>query len=580
MLPLVVLIGLLAFSANAAQRPHILLVILDDIGRTDTGVYGESNVPMPNLVNLGKQGTVLENLYTQTVCSPTRSSLMTGKYPFRFGMQHYTTQLPGMSAGIPLDTKILPKLLGEVGYDTHMIGKWHCGYATWAHTPHHRGFNSYLGILQAQGDYRKHHTALFETSPLLDKVVDGLDFWDNDRPLFAAVGNHSLDLYNRRVTKVLNTYVSKYSSREQQRDHPLFVYLSHQTVHVPLQPIQDQKKRCGHLAHKVRNVYCSMLVELDDALGDLERQYRAHGLWENTLVILLTDNGGMVNFDPKPDGYPNFPASQGSNYPLRGSKATLFDGGVRSLGLISGGYLPSSQYGKRYKGLAHVVDLSATILGAAGLFPLKRELLKLDGQDLLPLLLGTGGRARTDVPINIVNKGLSYSAVRFGKYKLIVKDYLMPIAQSWYDENGDLLQQSRDASNDTLLFDLEADVEERQDLAAKLPDLVQQGLDLIQSYATGGNYMEPQISGGVNIDIIPNFPVEYGVRFEAFPIFHGGTWSPFQSEKVWKRNFAKQQQAQREQDELARNNDNNNDNNNNNEREIIPGSYNQVAFTS
>jgi arylsulfatase A-like enzyme len=74
------------------SRPHILLMVLDDIGRTDTGIYGPSNIPMPNLVNLATNGIVLENFYTQTVCSPTRSALMTGQYPFRFGMQHFTVR--------------------------------------------------------------------------------------------------------------------------------------------------------------------------------------------------------------------------------------------------------------------------------------------------------------------------------------------------------------------------------------------------------------------------------------------------------------------------------------------------------
>ncbi|KAH9257670.1 hypothetical protein BASA81_004127 [Batrachochytrium salamandrivorans] len=455
MLPLIVLVGLLALGAHAAQRPHILLVILDDIGRTDTGVYGESNVPMPNLVNLGKQGTVLENLYTQTVCSPTRSSLMTGRFPFRFGMQHPTSKGQGCQATI-ISTNL----------------------------------------------------AIFADKPVMEKLIDGLDFWANDRPLFAAVG------------------ITRWICSTKQEAHPLFVYLAHQTVHIPLEPKRDQE-RCGKITHKVRRVYCSMLVELDDSLGQLVKQYKAHKLWENTLVILLTDNGGMVNFNSKPDGYPVFPASQGSNYPLRGSKITLFDGGVRSLGLISGGYLPSSQYGKRYKGLAHVVDLSATILGAAGLFPLKRESLKLDGQDLLPLILGTGGSPRTDVPINIINKGLSYSAIRFGKYKLIIKDNLMPAAQSWFDKQGDLLERSPDASKETLLFDLEQDEQERNDLAVALPEVVQQGLDLIQSYATGG---------------------ESGMDPAAFPFLHGGTWAPYQSERTWKRHFAKQQQQRDEED--------------------------------
>ena len=80
-----------SLGANGRKMPHMLLMVLDDIGRADTGIYGKSNIPMPNLANLAvKDGVVFENFYTQTVCSPTRSALMTGKYPFRFGMQHFT----------------------------------------------------------------------------------------------------------------------------------------------------------------------------------------------------------------------------------------------------------------------------------------------------------------------------------------------------------------------------------------------------------------------------------------------------------------------------------------------------------
>jgi len=85
------LLGLVVLQPSLGA-PHILLLVLDDIGRADTGIYGPSNIPMPNLVSLAKNGVVLDNFYTQTVCSPTRSSLLTGQYPFRFGMQHYTVR--------------------------------------------------------------------------------------------------------------------------------------------------------------------------------------------------------------------------------------------------------------------------------------------------------------------------------------------------------------------------------------------------------------------------------------------------------------------------------------------------------
>lgn len=129
------------------------------------GMYGKSNIKMPKLMSLAKSGVILGNYYTQTVCSPTRSALLTGLYPFRFGFQHPTTVLPMMAAGVPLDVPMLPELLKSqsslgVSYVSHAIGKWHCGYATWDHTPTGRGFSSHVGYFQAQGDYFKHNVAI------------------------------------------------------------------------------------------------------------------------------------------------------------------------------------------------------------------------------------------------------------------------------------------------------------------------------------------------------------------------------------------------------------------------------------
>lgn len=533
MFALFLAISLLLVNAEspAAARPHIVLICLDDIGRTDTGIYGKSNIPMPNLMALSKQGAVLENFYTQTVCSPTRSSLMTGKFPFRFGMQHYTTQLPGMTAGIPLHTPTIAELVKQVGYDTHAIGKWHCGYASAALTPTQRGFNTYLGYLQAQGDYYKHNFAVFPTNnPVLERLIDGLDFWDNEDPMYTAVGNYSLDLYDRQITKVLNHYAVQYDSAAKRAEHPFFLYLAHQTVHIPLQPRQDERARCKHIAHTVRRTYCSMMVEMDDSIGSMVKQMKHLNMWENTLVVLLTDNGGMVNFDPNSKGYPNLPASQGSNFPLRGSKMTLFDGGVRSLGFVSGGVFPKQHAGQRFGGLAHVVDLSATVLAAAGVA--NSEKLKLDGNDLMPLFTGKPNAVqRTEVPINIVDQGQKYSAIRFNtKYKLIIKDHVQPRAQAWFDRNGDLQESAPDVTKSILLFDLEQDVEERHDLSQEYPHLVQRGMDLIQSYVQSGSYMEPQNS--------------LRVYLKAFPVNHNGVWRPFMSKMLWSKNFERQEKKQ------------------------------------
>lgn len=535
---LALLLALLAALSASAARPHILLVVLDDIGRADHGVYGKGNVPMPNLLKLGTEGAIMENFYTQPVCSPTRSSLLVGRYPFRMGMQHMTTQLPGMTAGIPYDTPVLPELLKKVGYDTHAIGKWHVGYSTFRHLPRGRGFNSYLGYLQGQGDYFKHNFAVYEKQDTVKRVIDGLDFWEDDKPLYSAVGNYSLDLYDRQLNKVVTNYAKQYDSKVKREDHPLFVYLAHQTVHVPMQPRKDEAEKCGHFKnHKYRRDHCSMLVELDVSLGNMVDLYKKHNLWDNTLLLLLTDNGGMTNFntDPVPEG--TLLVTQGSNFPLRAGKTTLFDGGVRSTALVSGGYIPKEHRGQRFTGLAHIVDFTATILAAAELFPQNREQLQLDGHDLMPLLTKSGlGVQRTEVPINIVNGGEWYSAVRFGKYKLIVKDHVsimgmsMALATDWFDENGDLLESGGDVSELILLFDLEADVQERHDLSKQRPDLVEHGKQLIKSYVKSGDYMEPQDSAK-------------GIHPEALPILHGGVWRPFQSEKQWQRTYEKQRAA-------------------------------------
>ena len=400
--------------------------------------------------------------------------------------------------------------------------------------PTNRGFQSYTGYLQAQGDYYKHNVGVNQLAGAL-KVLDGLDFWKDTRPMFEAVGNYSLDLYRSALSKILNDYAAERISPAEREEHPLFIYMAHQTVHVPLQFRNDESNRCGRIEHSARRTYCNMMVELDDAIGEMVNQYKSLNLWDNTLVFVLTDNGGMVNFSPNmnDDNFPNFPASQGSNFPLRGSKTTLFEGGVRSMGFISGGKVPSEVRGHRFGGLAHAVDFSATILSAARILPLKRERLVLDGYDLMHLLheRPEAIQQRDHVPINIVSQGKHYSAVRFGKYKLIVNDFFSPPAQGWYDGNGDLHEASIYIKDKTYLFDLEKDPEEREDLAESLPLIVKQGLDIIEMYVSGGDYMEPQASTRVHA--------------MALPFLHGGVWKPFMSKKDWVTQYEEDKTSQK-----------------------------------
>ena len=141
------LLPLVAAAADAKQ-PHLVLMVLDDLGWSDVGFHGSgTNFRTPQLDSLAADGVILDKFYVQQVCSPTRSALMTGRYPFKTGLQHTTTLVPGTSAAIPKDTSTIAEVLKGAGYATHAIGKWHLGLKSWGDTPLGRGFDSWAGYL-------------------------------------------------------------------------------------------------------------------------------------------------------------------------------------------------------------------------------------------------------------------------------------------------------------------------------------------------------------------------------------------------------------------------------------------------
>lgn len=145
-------------DGGATSPTHVFLIILDDVGYADTTVTSSSKVVGWSTPNMERQartdGVLLSNYYTQTVCSPSRSSFLTGKFPFNTGMQHEATIMPGSHAHLPLEVPTLAELLkNSLNYETHAIGKWHLGYASAEYTPTGRGFDSFFGYLQGQIDY-------------------------------------------------------------------------------------------------------------------------------------------------------------------------------------------------------------------------------------------------------------------------------------------------------------------------------------------------------------------------------------------------------------------------------------------
>ncbi|KAM7296269.1 putative sulfatase [Ixodes scapularis] len=147
------------FSESSQVPPNIIFLLADDLGWADVSFRGDPQIPTPNLDVLASQGIILNNYYVLHLCTPSRGALMSGLYPIHTGLQHYV-QLPAEPHGLPLNVTIMPEHLKNLGYTTHMIGKWNLGYYKESYTPTRRGFDSFYGFLNGGEDYYD-HTILF-----------------------------------------------------------------------------------------------------------------------------------------------------------------------------------------------------------------------------------------------------------------------------------------------------------------------------------------------------------------------------------------------------------------------------------
>jgi len=494
--------SIIAHVAVAVAKPNIVLMALDDIGWGDVGYHG-SDFPTPHIDELAMNGVRLEKYYVQEVCSPTRSALMTGRYPFRTGMHHCQTLMPGTSAHLPTDQPTLPEALREAGYATAMIGKWHLGYDSWNHAPTGRGFDSFAGYLQGQVDYF--------TKEIGPDNAKGFDFWRNQTAAKDQVGNYSMNFYMAEAERILD---------ERDPSKPLFLYFAHQEIHIPLQAPPDQRyaDACAKTtATENRNTLCRMTNVLDESIGDFVSMLKSRDMWDNTLMWVTTDNGGMAQFQDA------FPASASSNYPLRAGKATLFEGGVRGVSFVTGGLVPLAAQGKEVHELLQHVDAATTLAALGG-----ASLPLADGYDVFSVIARGDKSPRTEVPVNVdpgacilpSADGLAYSALIRRNWKMISGK--SGTYDGWWSngdyirENSTKIGQSVDINGTaTWLFDLESDPNERQNVALANPDVVSEMFVRLAELADPSTgFVEPQA----------NRPSPL-----ALPFLHGGVWAP------WKR---------------------------------------------
>jgi len=408
------LLLLFAAALGAAERPNILLIVGDDMGYADVGFHGCKDIPTPHLDALAAAGVRCTNGYvTGPYCSPTRAGLLTGRQQNRFGHEYN----PGGVNGLPLTEGILPERLAKAGYATGMVGKWHLGSQP-TQTPPSRGFAEFFGFLGGAHSYFNAGGIVRGNQPV--KEMD-----------------YTTDAFGREAAAFVRAHADK----------PWFLYLAFNAVHTPMDATDARLAKFASIPDKKRRTYAAMMSALDDNVGRVRQALQDSGQAGRTLVFFISDNGGPTM---------NGTTTNGSvNLPLRGSKRTTLEGGVRVPFLVA---WPDRIKPAVYDLPVVQLDLHATALAAAGVAPLAEW--KLEGVDLLPYFAGTAKAAPHEA---LYWRFGEQMAIRQGDWKLVR-----------YDGNADTNTGKRQPVSAARLYDLSKDIHEDKDLAAEQPEKVKQ----------------------------------------------------------------------------------------------------------
>lgn len=410
---------LLIVSGNfafAADKPNIIIIVADDLGYADLGVQGCKDFHTPHIDSIAKNGIRCTSGYVSgPYCSPTRAGLLTGRYQQRFGHEFNPGPAGNNSPafGLSLDETPLPQFLKSAGYKTGMVGKWHLG-STVKFNPINRGFDEYFGFLGGANSYISGENIVRGTKPVQEH-------------------EYLTDAFAREAV----AYVDK------NKKDPFFLYLTFNAVHTPLHESPKHQLEIDKIPNKNRRIYASMLFAMDDAVGKLLAKLEKENIAENTLIFFISDNGG-------PEGV-NF----SDNGPLRGVKATTWEGGVRVPFFVQWkSVLPQ---GKTFDNPVIQLDILPTVLAATGGEYSHKK--KLDGVNLLPYLKGENKEPPHDA---LFWRFGAQMAIRMGDWKLTKAP-------------GDDIKFNRSdlpSAEGSHLFNLKDDIGESKNIASANPEKV------------------------------------------------------------------------------------------------------------
>ncbi len=444
---LLVFLAAFAFAEPAVSaQPNIVFILADDLGNADVGWHG-GDIKTPNLDRLAAQGAKLEAFYALPVCTPSRSALMTGRYPIRYGRQANVLR-PNSKVGLSLDETLLPQVLRGAGYVTAHIGKWHLGEFDAAYWPMRRGFDHTYSFRPDVKLKSHHHVAAGAMQR--DEAPCADEGW---------VG----DLHTREAVR-----------RIEQHDpaRPLFLYVAYNLPHNPVECPPEYSQPYAHLGPS-RSGYAGMVAQMDAGIGRIVAAVEKAGMRDNTLFIFASDNGGLTT-----------KGDLARNTPFRGGKGSLYEGGVRVAafatwdGRIKAGTIVNEPL--------HMVDWLPTLAKLAGASTASTK--PLDGRDIWPVLTEGKSTPHEHLLLNAVGRT---GAVRVGGWKLVRNGQAAtaddenenePPAAKSKEAKQQKRREARSAPDKLELFNLATDPTEQNNLTASQPEKVRELLAILDQF--------------------------------------------------------------------------------------------------
>ncbi len=348
-------------------KPNLVVIMTDDMGYEDVGFNGCKDIPTPNIDSIAFNGANLVNGYVSfPVCSPSRAGFITGRYQDRFGYTTNPTIDPtNDSAGLPLNQMTMAEMLKTRGYKSAIIGKWHLGTHPKFH-PINRGFDYFYGYLSGGHNY---FTKDYTIEDLF--YVDRPFRWYRTKLYENYSKLQVTDYKNEYLTDELSSVAVDFIEKQANENQNFMLFLSYNAPHNPLQATEKYLKRFLNIKNKKRKTYAAMVSAVDDGVGIIIKALRDKGIEENTIIVFLSDNGGAHN-------------NSSSNYPLKGTKGSVYEGGLRVPFAIQWkGVIPPNTI---YENSISSLDIMATM---ADILKIKKnKKMPLDGVNIIPYLTG------------------------------------------------------------------------------------------------------------------------------------------------------------------------------------------------